>query len=295
MKTYNNELLYNAISNIDENIIISSLNYKPKSKIIIKWSSLVACVCVIAIIFGIVYSNSFYNKNHNNGVITTLNTTTASIDSGDFYFYALPKSLSKNDGTKNYKKVILNSVKTCLNQNSGVQKVNYTVKFKSNGYPYDERDTSYNGKITNQKLFDIKPDNIEFYIESETVVYYNVKVKNNILSYQYSNTVIGWKKSLENIKNSDDSYITWQPACAKFSDEVLSITGKEEPDNNSNIKDRVAYSEAVKQVYNSIENFDDYFGDTLTFELHYKNGTTQTVCVNISLDKNGKYYIEIKK
>jgi hypothetical protein len=285
MKTYNNELLYNAISNIDENIIVTSFNYKPKGKIIIKWSSLVACICVIAIIFGIMYNNNT-SKETNSSIVTTI-----SKDTENFHFYALPKSLSENDETTNYKKVILSPVKTCLSQNSGIQKVNYTVKFKSNGYPYDEKDTSYNGKITNQKLFDIKPDSIEFYIKSETIVDYNVKAKNNILSYQYSNNVTGWEKSLENIKISDDGHITWQPTCAKFSDEVLSITGKEEPDNNSNVNDRVEYSEAVKKVYNSIENFDNYFGDTLTFELHYKNGTTQTVRVNISLDKNGKYIL----
>ena len=35
MKKNNDEILYNSISNIDENIIASSLVYKPKSKKII--------------------------------------------------------------------------------------------------------------------------------------------------------------------------------------------------------------------------------------------------------------------
>ena len=66
---------------------------------------------------------------------------------------------------------------------------------------------------------------------------------------------------------------------------------KKEPEYDSDIYDRVEYSNAVKEIYDGIENFDDYFGDTLTFELHYKNGTTKTVIVNISLDKYGKYII----
>ena len=70
------------------------------------------------------------------------------------------------------------------------------------------------------------------------------------------------------------------------------LNRKKESEYDSNINDRIEYSDAVKKVYDSIENFDDYFGDTLTFELHYKNGTTKTVFVNISLDKYGKYTID---
>lgn len=290
MITHNREILYKAISNIDENIILSSLNYKPKSKVIIKWSSLIACLCVIAVIFGIIISHNS-NNNHNNGIIPVTDARTTSSNSADFHLYALPKRLAKNDDNNKYQKVMLSPVKTYLDNNAGIQKVNYTVKFKSDGYPYDEGDTSYKGKIINQNLVSISPDSIEFSIKSETVTDYSVKAKNNVLNYQYSTTSIGWEKLFENIKISDDGCITWRPTCERFSKEVLSITGKEEPEYDSDIYDRVEYSNAVKEVYESIENFDDYFGDTLTFELHYKNGTTKTVIVNISLDKYGKYTI----
>lgn len=290
MKNRNNVILYNAISNIDENIIVSSLNYKPKNKVIIKWISVAACLSAIAVILGIINNNNLNYENNNNGVIITPDTTTTSENSANFHFYALPKSLSEND-EKNYKKVMLTPVKSSLDNNAGIQKVNYTVKFKSDGYPYDERDTSYNGKIINQSLFDIAPDRIEFSIKSETVEDYSVKAENNILSYQYSSAGIGREKSFENIKISDEGYIIWRPVCERFSNEVLAITGKEEPEYGSNINDRIEYSDAVKKTYDSIRNFDDYFGDTLTFELHYKNGTSETVFVNISLDKNGRYML----
>ncbi|MGN0477294.1 MAG: hypothetical protein ACI4HM_08165 [Ruminococcus sp.] len=290
MITHNREILYKAISNIDENIILSSLNYKPKSKVIIKWSSLIACLCVIAVIFGIIISHNS-NNNHSNGIIPVTDARTTSSNSADFHLYALPKRLAKNDDNNKYQKVMLSPVKTYLDNNAGIQKVNYTVKFKSDGYPYDEGDTSYKGKIINQKLFSISPDSIEFSIKSETVTDYSVKAKNNVLNYQYSTTSNGWEKSFENIKISDDGFITWRPTCERFSKEVLSIIGKEEPEYDSDISDRVEYSNAVKKVYESIEDFDDYFGDTLTFEMHYKNGTTQTVFVNITLDKYGKYTI----
>lgn len=286
MKTYSNEFLYSAISNIDENIIVSSLNYKPKRKLVIKWASIAACLCTIAVICGIIHNNK-----PSNSVIPTLDTTTTSNNSTDFHFYALAKSLSKNNETINHQRIMLSPVKMVLGKNAGIQKINYTAKFKSDGCPYDERDTSYNGNIINQKLFNITPDSIELSIKSESVLDYNVKVENNVLSYQYSTTGISWVKSFDNIKISDDGYITWQPTCERFSNEVLSITGKEEPEYDSNLDDRIEYSNAVKQVYDSIENFDDYFGDTLTFELHYKNGTTKTVLVNISLDKDGKYLL----
>ncbi|MGN0460365.1 MAG: hypothetical protein ACI4HL_05575 [Ruminococcus sp.] len=291
MKTQNSEILYNAISNIDEDIIISSLNYKPKSKVIIKWSSFVACLCVIAVIFGIIHTHNSNNKTYNNVIIPTTDATTSSSNSADFHLYALPKRLAKNDDKNKYQKVMLSPVKTYLDNNAGIQKVNYTVKFKSDGYPYDERDTSYKGKIINQKLFSIAPDSIEFSIKSETIADYSVKAKNNVLNYQYSTTSNGWEKSFENIMISDDGSITWRPTCERFSKEVLSLIGREEPEYDSDINDRVEYSNAVKEVYDSIENFDDYFGDTITFELHCKNGTTETVIVNISLDKYGKYTI----
>ena len=73
---------------------------------------------------------------------------------------------------------------------------------------------------------------------------------------------------------------------------MIFLDRKKEPVYDSDIYDRVEYSNAVKEIYDGIENFDDYFGDTLTFELHYKDGTIQTVFVNISLDKNGKYTID---
>ena len=73
---------------------------------------------------------------------------------------------------------------------------------------------------------------------------------------------------------------------------MIFLDRKKEPVYDSDIYDRVEYSNAVKEIYDSIENFDDYFGDILTFELHYKDGTTQTVLVDISLDKNGKYTID---
>lgn len=291
MKNQNNEILYNAISNIDEEIIVSSLNYNPKSKVIIKWSGLVACLCVIAVMFGIIHTHNSNNKTHNNVIIPTIDSTNTLSNSVDFHLYALPKRLAKNENKNKYQKVLLSPVKTYLHNNAGIQKINYTVKFRSDGYPYDERDTSYKGKIINQKLFSIAPDSIEFIIKSEPVATYSVRAKNNVLNYQYSTTSIGWNNTFENIKISDDGCITWQPTCERFSKEVLSITGKEEPEYDSDINDRVEYSNAVKEVYDSIKNFDDYFGDTLTFELHYKNGTTKTVFVNISLDKKGKYTI----
>lgn len=291
MKTDNNEILYNAISNIDESTIASSLNYTPKNRTILKWSGIAACFCVVAVIFAVMYSNNQNDVVNDNSTVATPSVTTASGDCTDFHVYALPKSLSENDETKSYEQLMLSPVKTSLDKNAGIQTVDYTVAFKSDGYPYDERDTSYSGEIINQKLFSIAPDSIEFSIKSEIIAYYNVRVKNNVLSYQHSDAGMGWAKTFENIKISDNGYIIWRPTCERFSNEVLSVTGKEEPEYNSDINDRVEYSDAVKKTYDSIENFNDYFGDMLTFELHYKDGTSKNVVIDISLDKKGRYLL----
>lgn len=284
MKKSNDEILYNSISNIDENIIASSLVYKPKSKKIIIWASLAACLCAVSVTYAVIYKNNFNKPVNNSEVLSTTNR------SSDFHIYSLPKVLSENSENSK-QKVLLSPVKTLLDSNTGIHAITYTVDFKSDGSPYDERDTSYSGNIIKQDLFDISPDSIEFSIASDAVEYYNVTVKNNCISYQSDSTVFSGQKSFENIKISDNGFITWRPTCEKFSTEILSITGKEEPDYNSNILDRTAYSDAEKTVYDSIKNFDEYFGDTLTFELHYKNNATKTVYVNISINENGNYMV----
>ena len=62
MKKNNDEILYNSISDIDENIIASSLVFKPKSKKIIIWASLAACLCAVSVTYAVIYKNNFNNK-----------------------------------------------------------------------------------------------------------------------------------------------------------------------------------------------------------------------------------------
>lgn len=284
-KKSNNEILYNSISNIDESIIASSLVYKPKSKKIIICASLAACLCAVSVTNIVIYKSNFNKPANTCEVLSTTNS------SSDFHIYSLPKVLSENSEISK-QKVLLSPIKTLLDGNTGIHTITYTVNFKSDGSPYDERDTSYSGNIIKQDLFDISPDGIEFSIVSDAVEYYNVTVKNNCISYQSDSTVFsGQSKSFENIKISDNCFITWQPTCEKFTTEILSITGKKEPDYDSNIQDRTEYSNTVKAVYDSIKNFDEYFGDTLTFELHYKNNTTKTVYIYISINESGNYMV----
>lgn len=296
MKSNNKILLYNAISNIDEEVINNALNYKPRSKTIIKWTCIAACLCAVVFTFCIINKSQNENQNNSSIIIPSADDRTVAESNDKFLIYAVPKNLSDNDNNE-IQKVLLSPVKTYLDENAGIQEVNYTVKFKSDGTHYDERDKSYNGEIINQKLFNIKPDPIEFSINSDSIEYYNVKVKNNIICYNSSTTPsdninIGWSKSIDDICISEDGCLTWQPMCVRYSNEVLSITGKPEPDYDSNINDNVEYSNAAKKVYASIEDFDDYFGDIITFELHYKNGDTENIVVNITLDDNGKYMLD---
>ena len=177
MKKNNDEILYNSISNIDENIIASSLVYKPKSKKIIIWASLAACLCAVSVTYAVIYKNNFNKSVNNSEVLSTTNS------SSDFHIYSLPKVLSENSENSK-QKVLLSPVMTLLDSNTGIHAITYTVDFKSDGSPYDDRDTSYSGNIIKQDLFDISPDSIEFSIASDAVEYYNVTVKNNCISYQ---------------------------------------------------------------------------------------------------------------
>ncbi len=296
MSKKNNITLYNAISNIDEDIIETSLNYKPKNKLIV-WSGIAACICAIAVIFGVLNNKPNERKNNSN-ITPTANVSTSSKAGDNFSIYAIPKSLSENDSNENYEKIILSPVKTLLDKNCGIQKVYGTHKFKSDGTYYDERDKSYKGKIIEEKLFNIKPHRIEFSVIGNNIEYYNVQVDKNVICYNiihYSSTTgnndIGYEKNINSLKADKCGFVIWQPTCDKFSKEVLSLTGKPETDYYSNRKDKVIESDAIKKVYDNIKNFNYYFGDTIWFELHYKNGSTETVSVNISLDSKGKYIL----
>ncbi len=98
MKKNNDEILYNSISNIDENIIASSLVYKPKSKKIIIWASLAACLCAVSVTYAVIYKNNFNKPVNNSEVLSTTNR------SSDFHIYSLPKVLSEN--SENSKQMI---------------------------------------------------------------------------------------------------------------------------------------------------------------------------------------------
>ena len=214
MKSNNKILLYNAISSIDEEVINNALNYKPRSKTIIKWTGIAACLCAVVFTFSIINNSQYENQNNNSIIIPSADDRTVAESNDKFLIYAVPKSLSDNDNNE-IQKVLLSPVKTYLDENAGIQEVNYTVKFKSDGTHYDERDKSYNGKIINQKLFNIKPDQIEFSINSDSIEYYDVKAKNNIICYNSStnpsdNINIGWSKSI------DDIYIAFRDICVSL-------------------------------------------------------------------------------
>lgn len=145
----------------------------PKAKIII-WASLAACLCAVSVAYAVIYKNNFNKPVNNSEVLSTTNS------SSDFHIYSLPKVLSENSENSK-QKVLLSPVMTLLDSNTGIHAITYTVDFKSDGSPYDERDTSYSGNIIKQDLFDISPDSIEFSIASDAVEYYNVTVK--IIAY----------------------------------------------------------------------------------------------------------------
>lgn len=111
MKKNNDEILYNSISNIDENIIASSLVYKPKSKKIIIWASLAACLCAVSVTYAVIYKNNFNKPVNNSEVLSTTNS------SSDFHIYSLPKVLSENSENSK-QKVLLSPVKTLLDSNT---------------------------------------------------------------------------------------------------------------------------------------------------------------------------------
>ena len=107
MKKNNDEILYNSISNIDENIIASSLVYKPKSKKIIIWASLAACLCAVSVTYAVIYKNNFNKPVNNSEVLSTTNS------SSDFHIYSLPKVLSENSENSK-QKVLLRNFKSLL-------------------------------------------------------------------------------------------------------------------------------------------------------------------------------------
>ena len=126
MKKNNDEILYNSISNIDENIIASSLVYKPKSKKIIIWASLAACLCAVSVTYAVIYKNNFNKPVNNSEVLSTTNS------SSDFHIYSLPKVLSENSENSK-QKVLLSPVKTLLDSNRGICKA-YTGSESTRGF-----------------------------------------------------------------------------------------------------------------------------------------------------------------
>lgn len=119
--------------------------YKPKSKKIIIWASLAACLCAVSVTYAVIYKNNFNKPVNNSEVLSTTNS------SSDFHIYSLPKVLSENSENSK-QKVLLSPVKTLLDSNTGIHAITYTVDFKSDGSPYDERDTSI-AEISLNKIY----------------------------------------------------------------------------------------------------------------------------------------------
>ena len=102
---------------------------------------------------------------------------------------------------------------------------------------------------------------------------------------------IQYKDGSGNDDNAID--ISWLPSDDRFNAEIMKTEGMDEIDY-THMDDVVKVSEATDKLLQSAEDYNSYFGDTLTVTVHYKDGTSESADIEVSYDDNGGFLVSYK-
>ncbi len=156
-------------------------------------------------------------------------------------------------------------------------------------------------------------DSLAFKISGEDIVSYDIKALKGTLEYvdfkAYEEHKVNgadteylyFEKSFENMKPFDESdpytfVIGWWHDHDRFNSDLRAFTGGVDRNTkNPTEEQKWSMSEAYNSLLKTAEDFTSYFGDTVTVTLHYSDGTTEVLNIEITLDENGYAYAEYEK
>ncbi|MBQ8001461.1 MAG: hypothetical protein IJ298_09765 [Ruminococcus sp.] len=152
-----------------------------------------------------------------------------------------------------------------------------------------------------------------FKISGEDIVSYDIKSQKGTLEYvdfkAYEEHKVNgadteylyFDSSFENMKPFDESdpyrfVIGWWPEFDRFNSDLRDFTGGVDRNTKNPTEEQMlSMGQAYDSLLKTAEDFTSYFGDTVTVTLHYSDGTTEVLNIEITLDENGYAYGEYEK
>lgn len=178
-----------------------------------------------------------------------------------------------------------------------------TCDFHTDGSNISEKNPLEAGeKTVSRKQTIMSVDTLSFKIQGEKIKSFDISSENSQLDYfdfaKYEDTgdkAGSWfiDSSFDNLKPFDEEdenryVVGWYPNIEKFNESLREVTGgvdRNTKDPGMNELERL--SEGYKTLLKNADDLTKHFGDTVTVNLHYKDGTEESVNIVITLDENG--------
>lgn len=176
-----------------------------------------------------------------------------------------------------------NKNKKLLKNSHGIKRCTKKVKYDKNG------NECVNGKKPKKTGFRdvIVPSPIVLKIFGKGIKTIRVNCGENGSLYNAKYDNLNGKK----IKYKSNLTVNWIPNCRKLTSS-LSVDALKVP---STMKSDRIITRELRQMLKTGKDYNKYFGDTVKITAFHKDKSVENVAVNISLDKNGKYYISVKE
>ncbi len=158
------------------------------------------------------------------------------------------------------------------------------------------------GKTVSRTLTIMSVDTLTFKIQGEKIKSFDISSENGMLDYfdyaKYEDTgnksdSLFMGSSFDNLKPFDEEdenryVVGWCPDIEKFNESLREVTGgfdRYTKDPDMNVLEKL--SEGYRTLLKNADDLTKHFGDTVTVNLHYTDGTEESVNIVITLDEYG--------
>lgn len=196
------------------------------------------------------------------------------LDSGDRFSLKVSAITVENPET------MISSEKQLVKNSPGVKLQSEKIYYK-NGV--EITDGKKSAQYFNRAV--VVPSPINLKITTEELASLKLKSKGNGSLYN---------EKYDDINNRSVSFksgglVSWIPNCEKLTRSLKADASK----FPSTLKNDKLMTEELNSLLKTAEDYNTYFGDTVTITAVHKDKSVETVHVEITLDKNGRYYTSV--
>lgn len=183
------------------------------------------------------------------------------------------------------RKANVNSEKTLITDSDGVQMQRQRVTYGADGCEIIDGNAVIGGTVEKRTV--IVPSPIRFKVSGKDIESLTVECSDN--GSLYSESAANLNKGRISYKGNE--VINWIPNCEKLA-KALSADITMVPSTLEN--DRLATKE-LNDLLKTSDDYTKYFGGMVKITANYSGKVSQTITTQITLDKNGRYYVSTSK